>query len=247
MNPEQKAPSTKRDSDGQFHSAKAPTEEEAVAGLVESVGWRPGEYRLNNVVCKGACTQMDNESVDEILERVAYHEAGHAVVGIVIGRNQNTRLRDFRVEEWGGFTEFDPILSTVPMRIITAMAGGMAQERHFGLVVTTDHVREDEQQLREALSLVPEDGIDLMELRLIAESILVDYWEAVEVIASAVLEIHDIETELVNELVLPKINDIMIRFKNQSDFTDPEERLGVDLVRRIIMDGPDGEQTEASQ
>jgi ATP-dependent Zn protease len=64
---------------------------------------------------------------------LAYHEAGHAVVGLALGR----RLRYVSIEAGDQISDFEPMTGTdrpsVELWIKTALGGPVAEQRQFGV------------------------------------------------------------------------------------------------------------------
>lgn len=128
-------------------------------------------------------------------EATAYHEAGHAVVGLALGRpvQEVSILGDRTHLGWCEFHKggFRPSEDWLEREILIALGGIAAEIRHFGDFDPKGAARDQQYVRRLAVQRAGERKAERLERRLLAKSVHLlgqkNHWRAVELIAKELL------------------------------------------------------------
>src|SRR4051812_41850310 len=129
-------------------------------------------------------------------EATAYHEAGHAVAALVLGRpvHKVSVLPDCDRLGWCEFKKgvFRPSEDWLEREVMIALAGMAAEARHTGEYALPEAAQDLRFVRKLALQRASERSVERLERRLLAktENLLADdaNWQAVELIAAELLK-----------------------------------------------------------
>lgn len=142
------------------------------------------------------------------LEATAYHEAGHAVIALALGRSVQ-RVSILPGRGWLGRCEFQkgrvrPTEDWLEREILISLAGAAAEARHTGAYAWDGAVTDLRTVRRLAVKRASERQAERLERRLLAKvEHLLDqagHWQAVQLIATELLRCETISGRAVRHL-----------------------------------------------
>lgn len=142
------------------------------------------------------------------LSATAYHEAGHAVVALALGRAVQ-RVSILPGRGWLGRCEFQkgrvqPSVDWLEREILISLAGAAAEARHTGAYAWDGAIADLRAVRRLAVQRASERQAERLERRLLAKvEHLLDqagHWQAVELIATELLRCETISGRAVRHL-----------------------------------------------